>query len=65
MTVDAYPDGPNDPEQATMMAAWLQDTYGWSQWECYGIRPAGLGRTRHGRLDPVVAGYAWTMTGTA
>ena len=38
-TVDAYPDGPNDPEQATMMAAWLQDTYGWSQWECYGIRP--------------------------
>ena len=34
--VDAYPDGPNDPAQATMMAAWLQDAYGWSQWECYG-----------------------------
>ena len=26
---------------------------------------AGLGRTRHRRSDPVVAGYAWTMTGIA
>ena len=37
--VDPYPDGPDDPEQSTMMAAWLQDEYGWSQWECYGVRP--------------------------
>lgn len=34
--VDPYPVGPDDPVQSTMMAAWLQDTYGWSQWECYG-----------------------------
>jgi hypothetical protein len=36
--VDPYPAGPDDPVQSTMMAAWLQDTYGWTQWECYGIR---------------------------
>jgi hypothetical protein len=36
--VDPYPTGPDDPEQSTMMAAWLQDTYGWTQWECYGVR---------------------------
>jgi len=33
--LDPYPAGPNDPEQSTRLAAWLQDTYGWSQWSCY------------------------------
>jgi hypothetical protein len=36
--VDPYPAGPDDPVQSTMMAAWLQNTYGWTQWECYGVR---------------------------
>lgn len=37
--LDAYPAGPNDPEQSTRLAAWLQDEYGWEQWSCYRIVP--------------------------
>jgi hypothetical protein len=35
--LDPYPDGPNDPEQSTRLAAWLQDEYGWLQWQCAGM----------------------------
>lgn len=35
--VDAYPQGADDPVQSTRLAAWLQDTYGFSQWSCYGV----------------------------
>lgn len=36
LELDDYPAGPDDPEQATAAARWLQQTAGWSQWSCYG-----------------------------
>ena len=39
LELDDWPDGPYDPVQATDAARWLKDNAGWSQWECYGIRP--------------------------
>ena len=39
LVLDDWPDGPYDPVQATAAARWLKDAAGWTQWECYGVRP--------------------------
>ncbi len=39
LELDDWPDGPYDWYQSTAAARWLKDAAGWSQWECYGVRP--------------------------